>query len=494
MSASTMSKRVSGAHADRVADESSAEPRISNPLAVVPQGRRHSLPFSGPVICLAVAGTLLAAGCTQSVSGARRTDQPSQLATPPPEPDLAVSLHPNYRVSNVSQVNLTGGATADRVVVSTGPGLDPTSPVSGNTGDVQVLAYDAVAKRWNVVFDAANKLPADSPPSTVTALLPQTDRLGAVAAQPVQLAVGEPVKLLITSIDSAANHPYNIVGILGFESGASHLAFQDIFMNATIQIAGPRIGPQTLSFTSDYFTPADPACCPLRKYKKSIGRKGPDGLVGVLSDDRPWLGAWLAAPLGTDAPPGSGVITAIVGGSPASTALKVGDIVTGIAGTLPSATQTGPSTTGTVAAFDKIGSLHAGDRASFIVQRDGTSSTVPVVLGSPSDPSNRNPASPRAAVIGISVADGPPGRTPGIPIAQVALGGPASRAGLEVGQIITAADGVSVRTITVLAALLTNRADSSVSLTVLNPATSETRSVSVTPVAQNSPALDSGII
>lgn len=494
MSASTTAKRASGSHADRLADGSPAAPRIIRPLAVVAQDRRQWLPARGPIICLAVAGALLATGCTQSVSGVGRTDQPSQLASPPPEPDLALSLHANYRVVNVGQLSLSGGPTADRVVVSTGPGLDPTSPVSGNTGDVQILAFDAVAKRWNVVFDAANKLQADSAGGTADPLLLQSEPLEAVTTQPVRFLSAKPVALLITAVDTGANHPISVTGVVYFKSGAAHLAFRQMSGNAAINVDGPAVGPQTLSVSSDYYTPADPVCCPLRKYRKTIGAQGADGHLGVLSDDRPWLGAWLAARLGTDAPPGSGVVTAIVDGSPASTALEVGDLVVGIAGTLPSAPRTGPSTTGTVAAFDELGSLHAGDNASLLVQRDGTSSTVPIVLGSASDPGNQNPASPRAAAIGIAVANGPPGGTAGIPIAQLTSGGPASRAGLEVGQIITAVDGVSVQTTTVFAALLTNRAGMSVSLTVLKPATGEVRTAPITPVAQAAATLDSGII
>lgn len=396
----------------------------------------------------------------------------------------------------MSQVNLTGASTADRVVVSTGPGFDSTSPVNGNTGDVQVLAYDAVAKRWNVVFDAANKLLADAPTSPATALLPQTDRLEVVAAQPVQLAVGAPNELLITGIDSAANHPYNIVGIIGFESGAPHLAFQDIVMNATVQIVGPKVGPQTLLITSDYFMPADPSCCPLRKYKKSIGAKGPGGLVGVLDDDRPWLGAWLAAPLGQDGPPGSGVVTAIVDGSPASTALRIGDIVTGIAGTSPSTTTTGPSTTGTVAAFHEIGSMHSNGPATFLIQRDGSPSRIPIVLGSRSVPGESNSAPPKAAVIGVAVAQGAQGETSGARIAQVTPGSPASRSGLQAGLIVTAVGSVPVRTATDLVAGLTNHAGISVNLAVVDPTSGGTRSIPITPVepGANTLTLDSGLI
>jgi len=406
-----------------------------------------------------------------------------------------LSLHPNYRVVDVSQVNLTG-STADRVVVSTGPGLDSTNPVSGNTGDVQVLAYDAVAKRWNVVFDAANKLLADAPTSPATALLPQTDRLEVVAAQPVQFAVGAPIELLITSIDSAANHPYNIVGIIRFESGAAHLAFQDIVMNATVQILGPKVGPQTLSISSDYFTPADPSCCPLRKYGKSIGAKGPGGLVGALADDRPWLGAWLAAPLGQDGPPASGVVTAIVDGSPAATALRIGDIVTGIAGTSPSTTATGPSAAGTVAAFRELGLMHANDRATFLIQRNGLPSSIPITLGSRAIAGEANPSPPRAAVIGIAVAAGAQGATPGVQIAQVTPGGPANRSGLKAGLIVTAVGSVPVRTVTDLVAGLTNHAGISVNLAVVDPTSGGTRSIPVTPAAPdaNTQTLDSGLI
>jgi len=423
---------------------------------------------------MAIAGiAIIASGCTHSADGSSgTTTQPSAMTTPAPDPDLSQSLHGDYRVVEVTKLRLSGGPTDERVVISSGPGLDPNSPVEGGTEDVQVLSYDPLAKRWNVAFDAASKTTSDGA-NGATSLLPQADRVGTVAARPVQLATAAPADLLITGVDSTTNHPTTVIGIVRF-GGSATLSYADhSATNADIRIDGPSQGPQTVAVTSDYFTYADPACCPLRKFTQSIGLKGQAGVVGVLADDRPWLGAWITGPFARDYPAGTGVVVSTVNGSPASAVLQVGDIVTGVQGA-QSATSNG------VRVYDEIGALKAGTKVLLDVQRDEKKETLSVTLGSRADDTASFLEPPRAASIGVGAFTS--SQPPGVTIVNVTASSPADRAGLTRGSIITAVGDLHVRNTTDLVAGLTGSAGSVVALTVFNPATGQASSVGITPV------------
>ena len=101
-----------------------------------------------------------------------------------------------------------------------------------------------------------------------------------------------------------------------------------------------------------------------------------------------------------------------------------------------------------------------------------------------------------ATLIGIAVAAGAQGATPGVQIAQVTPSGPANRSGLKAGLIVTAVGSVPVRTATDLVAGLTRHDGISVNLAVVDPTSGGTRSIPVTPVAPdaNTQTLDSGLI
>ncbi|WP_160097191.1 PDZ domain-containing protein [Rhodococcus sp. T7] len=432
-----------------------------------------------------IAGIALSmTACSVSASeGLATTAQPSVLSSPASEPDYSSVLHPNYRVVTTSALDLGGGPTHDRIVVSAGPGLDAGKPVDGGTQDVQILSYDAIAERWNVTFDAANTMTAAGSLDAVP-LLPQTNRLTSVTAKEFRADPDKPAYLLITAVDSTANHPLTLTGIVSLTDGVAQLAYrnnQD--MNATVQVDGPDTGPQTLTITSDYFPPWAPACCPLRKYTRTIGARGDAGPITDLSDDRPWLGVWLGQPSDGDGPTGSGVVVATIPGSPASAVLQPGDMILGVNGAAVPAGKP-------VHAFDEIGSHHPGDSVTLRISRHGQDSTVAVTLGSLADPHAAQPSAPIEGYIGIQVQPAA-GSTPGLEVADVTAGSPAARAGLQEGQIVTAADDLPVRTFTDLLVALTNKAGQSLTLTVVNPSTHRSSSISVFPQTAPSGRLSS---
>ncbi|MDF3313481.1 PDZ domain-containing protein [Rhodococcus sp. T2V] len=422
-----------------------------------------------------IAGIVLSmTACSVSTyEGLATTAQPSVLSSPVSEPDYSSVLHPNYRVVTTSALDLGGGPTPDRIVVSAGPGLDAGKPVDGGTQDVQILSYDAIAERWNVTFDAANTMTAAGSLDAVP-LLPQTNRLASVTVKGFRADQDKPAYLLITGVDSTANHPLTLTGIVSLSDGVAKMAYrsnQD--MNATVQVEGPDTGPQTLTVASDYFPPWAPACCPLRKYTRTIGARGDAGLLIDLSDDRPWLGVWLGQPSEGDGPTGSGVVVSTIPGSPASAVLQPGDLILGVKG---AAVPVGRP----VYAFDEVGSHYPGDSVTLRISRHGQDSTVGVTLGSMADPHAAQPSAPIEGFVGIQVQPAA-GSTPGLEVADVSAGAPAARAGMQEGQIVTAADDVPVRTFTDLLVALTNKAGHSLTLTVVDPSTHGSSSLTVSP-------------
>jgi len=425
--------------------------------------------------------------CSGSASdGSATTAQPSALSSPPSEPDYSSVLHPNYRVVTTSELDLGGGPTPDRIIVSSGPGLDAGKPVDGGTQDVQILSYDAIAERWNVTFDAANTMTAAGSVDAVP-LLPQTNRVTSVTVKGIRADPDKPAYLLITGVDTTANHPLTLTGIVSLTAGVAQVAYrnnQD--MNATVQVDGPDTGPQTLTVTSDYFPPRAPACCPLRKYTRTVGARGDAGPIIDLSDDRPWLGVWLGQPSDGDGPTGSGVVVATIPGSPASAVLQPGDLILGVK---DAAVPAGKP----IYAFDEIGSHHPGDSVTLRISRHGQDSTVAVTLGSMADPHAAQPSPPIEGVIGIQIHPAA-GSMPGLVVADVTGGSPAARAGLRAGQIVTAADDMPVRTFTDLLVALTNKAGQSLTLTVVTPSTHGSSSLTVFPQTAPSGRLSSHTI
>lgn len=437
---------------------------------------------------------LLAAACSSghSTAPAAAASTPSPAVSAPPPP-LAQFLHPNYRVVSEQAITLEGqGRPADEVVVSTGPGLTPGQPVQGGTSDVQVLAFDPIAKRWNLTLDAADKIvPAGfhvpgTDPTQVSGdqvLFDQTHPVSQVWARLVQVAPGQPV-LAIYGLDDYYNHP---AGILAFVDAADGAAPTVTSYTSETNLSAPTVtGPATaqrVTVTADYLAAEDAACCPVRQFTETFGASGDphtaSPAITVVADDRPWLGAWVA-----DDPlhPADAVVVAVQDRSPASSVLHVGDRLVGVDGAAKPANSAGNPV------FDEIALHHPGDQITLTVSRARALVHLPVTLASRKDSPGDQDAPP-AATIGIQGSDAPAGSTPGALVVAVQPGSPAEAAGLAHGDVITGAGDVDVRGIVDLQAALLGKIATAVPLTV---GISHTVTVTVTP--DPAPANDTNVL
>src|SRR2546425_4222543 len=76
-----------------------------------------------------------------------------------PKPNFARILPADYRAKRIWYRSLSGASVPEVIVSSIGP---PTGTLGFHSADLQVLTWDAIAKRWVISFDAG-KIP---PPET----------------------------------------------------------------------------------------------------------------------------------------------------------------------------------------------------------------------------------------------------------------------------------------------------------------------------------------
>src|SRR5689334_16493885 len=74
----------------------------------------------------------------------------SRAGAATPAPDLARLVPANYRVLKVLRSRLTGQREPEVVVASVGP----LNRYAQHPIDLQVISWDSLAYRWNIVFDA----------------------------------------------------------------------------------------------------------------------------------------------------------------------------------------------------------------------------------------------------------------------------------------------------------------------------------------------------
>jgi hypothetical protein len=410
---------------------------------------------------------LLAAGCTGG--GVTTADVPSTSMAPPP--NVGSFVAPNYHVLRMSEVQLEQPPhPADVVVVSAGPGVNSNEPVQGGTEDVQVLSYDNIAARWNVAFDAADKVvspsnfAADSTSdSGMQPLLPQADALSSVVALPVRFLSSTP-QLVIYGLDESVNHPAGLLGVLDMKTGTPTLAYYDSEVDMSVPtIDGPATA-QRITISAEFTTTADPACCPVRQFHQVIGSTGDPHAappaIGVLEDDRPWLGVWYVTPVGqTGEPP---IVAGVMNGSPASAVLQVGDRLLGVANT-----SAPPGDMAQPAVVDQVAVHRPGDHIVLRVERQDKTVSVPLVAASYDSPSYQSETmAPQEAMLGVDVVDAPSGTTPGVIVQQVLADGASAESGLMSGDDITAVGSTPVMSLIDLQVALMGQAGRDVALAV----------------------------
>ena len=418
-----------------------------------------------------VVGAVMLAGCTVSCTGSGISGPPPPVAPIAPAPDIGAFLLPNYRVTLSFSAPLEAlPRPADIVVVSAGPGSDVTQPVQGGTQDVQVLSYDSVAKRWNLVFDAAQNVldPSRLDTTEQTAsgpqpLLPQSHMITDTTAQTAQLVSGTP-HLVIYGVDDSTNHPAAILAVLDFSGGSATVSYVD----SEVDMGHPTLsgvpGAQRLTVSAAFATPIDPACCPVRQYTQIIGSIANDHTsardIGVIEDGRPWLGAWYATT--PDHPDGPAIVVGTADNSPASSVLSVGDELIGVADTtLPNGDTYQP------AVVDQIAVHRPSDQVTLQVKRHGQPMTFVVTLISRNSPAHSMVMPPAAGLLGVQAQDAPTGSPPGALVERVDSGSAGVQAGLNSGDVIIAAGSVAVTSLADLQVALMGQAGRSLALRVV---------------------------
>jgi hypothetical protein len=313
-----------------------------------------------------------------------------------PKPRVARFVPRGYRVTRLYRASLDGGRIPDTVVLSSGP---PTGSLHFRSADLQVLSWDSNAKRWSVAFDAQRAPPRPTPSD------PRTSNNGVESASLRSSGLSTRV------LDPKADVTVGGVNFVRFRPAAPDLVF-----NASMSYGGSglpgelvvvgfahrkgkvayfwygdggvryrvldRPSGQKVEATANYWTKSDAHCCPIRKYRFVVGASR-RGSIDSIRDVRPWLGVLVKSGLGFSRSALPLPVTDVVSDSPAAGIFRPGDEILSVRPRRE--IRAGPGFEQTL--LDQINSLNAGDRARFVIRRNGGKTTLTVRLGSIIDPS-----------------------------------------------------------------------------------------------------------
>ena len=300
----------------------------------------------------------------------------AQAGATTPEPNLARLVPANYRVLKVLHGRLSGQREPEAVVVSVGP----LNRYGQHPVDLQVFSWDAIAYRWNIVFDA-EKTRNDSGP-----LIDPRATLVIRQVAFARLYPGARRQLVFSVSAYRGSHVIAELVVVDFWNDGARIAYRWTDASPVAFRVAASETTQTLDVSAAYHAVVDPLSQPVRNYHFTVGLQ--NGFLHVLRDDRPWLGLFVT---GTDASPSSSLgtppshlrVLGIITHSPASSAFHTGDVIVGL--TAPRAANNtnllGPALINTIAA------QHAGDRISFAVHRGSAYLRLTLRLGSLIDPS-----------------------------------------------------------------------------------------------------------
>ena len=252
-----------------------------------------------------------------------------------PAPDIAAFLLKNYRVVKVLTAPMDGGPVPDEAVLSEGPPSPRMAGFVSYQQDVQILAWDPVAKRWNLAFDA-RKVPQLGGSSADTTNAWPFVSLGSYAGSPQMLldkgladqveqfqtadlgpAVGE-VLVFTADVNAGANAPSELA-VVGFEQGVAQVEYCWAGeIPPKFKVLG-RSSNQSIRVTAGLISPVDGMIDPSREYHFVL--KSVQGQIQAVHDDRPWLGAYVvgvATPGSSSSLPESLEVAQTVPGSPAA--------------------------------------------------------------------------------------------------------------------------------------------------------------------------------
>ncbi len=276
------------------------------------------------------------AGCGGSSSKAKpATSTTSSTSVPSsvPKPNLAKIVPANYVVQKIQYAKFSNQKTPDAVIVSKGPA---TGDMNFHPAELQVISWDAIAERWNVIYDAQKDkeyqvqygtsssneyitAPPDSPADN-TPILDRTAEGDVNKVAFVRFGDGNKLDLVFSATQTygGSGSPGNIV-VIGFDGGVASLRyiwFGDGGADFTVAGSGAK---QTLAAAAQFWTPVDAHCCPIRSYSFVIG-EGAEHTITSLRDDRPWLGLFVKAQQENESSSPLEVVD-VVDGSPGGLAL-----------------------------------------------------------------------------------------------------------------------------------------------------------------------------
>lgn len=364
---------------------------------------------STAAVAFGIAAVIIAAGCggSSKTSGAATTTTTAVPRQAVPQPPYARVVPPNYRAQRVWRASLTGGPVPEAIISSVGP---LTGSLGFHPADLQVLSWDAIARRWTVLFDAEKVINSSYFPSPQTSnSSPQPIAAAASDATPLldpkanvtlgsvrfaRLLPGRGKQLIFSEVANygGSGVPGELV-VVNFHGGIANVAY--VWSGdggAKFRIEGTRI----VATAAEFWTSSDAHCCAARSYRFTVGVTKMNYLA-ELSDQRPWLGVYLQ-PLDSNQPQDSPVrVVGVVDGSPAASVLRPGDVLLAL--------KNAPKTRNSVndllgpVIYDQIATLDAGQVADLLVSRNGVQIALTVKLGSLNDASVLNASPPRSYTV-----------------------------------------------------------------------------------------------
>ncbi len=327
-----------------------------------------------------------------------------------PRPDLGRLVPAAQRVLHVTPVDLDA-EQVPQVAVTTTTGT-PVTDGSTASENVLVLAWDAYARRWSVVYNATRDQVTVSPePDAFTdsfqssylpppaPLIPARLGVESIGLRQIRDQPGGAADLLITANVLYADGYGQDIGILHYDGKVARVVWAFIDRGGTATDIGAP-GHQEVAVTSSWATPSDPQCCPARSYRFILAkaqRPQIGEIYRVISDNRPWIGA-IIAEQPPQSPDSAAIVVSVVPGSPAAGILQRGDLLIGISGSSATGHGLGP------AIFDQLAASKPGQTVQVLINRDGNPLTVTVTLGSLASPKAINAGN------GLPIPNGTGGR------------------------------------------------------------------------------------
>jgi hypothetical protein len=380
-------------------------------------GRRVWRAFA-PTLNKLFVGTCLVVVAAEGPSAAEAV---KQRFGSPPRPvlrNVAEFVPDGYRVAQRLDVEMDGVSPPEVVLHLADP---RTMLVDQTVSVVLVVAWDTGAQRWTTVFDSARPALLGIPPYTPKPLIPTKYGVDAVRLSPVASRSGHTDVLV--SVD--LNLVEHVTGILAFDGVVARPVHVSVEPGATVDVIGSPPRQQVRLVTMEGLSTGGNYG---RSYEQRLAPYMYDGALRyrAVRDTRPIAGITVLI----DDQPGA-VIRDVDADGPASGLILPGDVVTEVRRGHPA-----DWTPGDLGPLATLEACDAGQAVTLVVRRDGERIVVPLLLASRGDGGRAAEHADLGghlwtARAGVLVADA--GR------------GALAKAGLRVGDVVTAVDGFPVR-------------------------------------------------